>query len=47
MERAYPTTKRSDVVIDFGEAFGAFEVVSGQLTSRRASMETALRSIET
>ena len=30
--RAYPTTKRSDVVIDAGEAFGSFEVVSGQLT---------------
>jgi hypothetical protein len=32
LERAYPTTRRSDVLIDTGEAFGAFEVVSGQLT---------------
>ena len=29
---AYPGHKRSDVLIDFGIGFGAFEIVSGQLT---------------
>jgi len=32
IQKAYPGSKAADVVIDFGTALGAFEIVSGQLT---------------